>query len=159
MDEIPDFNKLEEQIAESLGHSVETLKDAMPEFTAEHLEAFYTIAFDYYDNGKYREATNFFRFLTTIDHMNKKHWVGLGASLQMLNEYAQAINAYALAALLDEKDPYVPFYAAECCFGMGDTQRGLQALDSADGLAEGDDSFKGLRNKLSALREAWTAPK
>ena len=158
MDEIPDFDKLEEQIAASLGQSVETLKEAVPEFTHEHLEAFYTIAFDFYENGNYREATNFFRFLTSLDHMNKKHWMGLGAALQMLKEYDKAINAYAIAALLDQQDPHVPFYAAECCFSMGDTGRGLEALDAADELSVADDNFKGLRTQLSVLRDAWAKP-
>lgn len=155
MVDIPDFGNLNEQIAASLGRSVESLNDAVPQFTEEHLEAFYTLAFDFYENGKYREAINFFRFLTTIDHMNKKHWIGLGASLQMLKDYEKAIEAYALATLLDEQDPHAPLYAAECCFSMGDRERGMQALDSADGLAA-DEKYKGLRPQLSALRQAWS---
>jgi type III secretion system low calcium response chaperone LcrH/SycD len=157
--EASDFNQLEKEIAAQLGHSIETLKEAMPSFNEEHYEAFYAIAYDFYDNGKYREAVNYFRFLTMVDHMSKKHWVGLAASLQMMKEYEKALNAYVLVALIDHEDPYIPFYAAECCFSFGDIQRGLEALDSADQLAAGDDKYKGLRNQLAALREAWSPMK
>lgn len=151
-----DFSLIEQQIAATLGHSLETLKEAMPEFTEEHHEAFYAIAYDFYDHGKYREAVNYFRFLTTIDHMNKKHWMGLAASFQMMKDYQKAINAYLLAGLIDKDDPYIPFYVAECYFSQGETQKGLETLDSAEELSIGDDKFKGLRTQLTALREAWS---
>lgn len=155
MNEIADFAKIEEQIAASLGHDIETLKEMMPQFTDENVEAFYTLAFDFYENGRFKEAVDFFRFLTTIDHMNKKNWLGLGAALQMQKEYEKAINAYTLAAFLDAKDPYIPFYAAECCISMGDLSRGMDALESADELADEENKFKGLKKQIAVLREAW----
>jgi type III secretion system low calcium response chaperone LcrH/SycD len=149
---------LEEFVAKTLGHDFEKLKEAVPEFTKEHIEGLYTLAYDFYESGKYKEAANFFRFLTVLDHAGKKHWIGLAASQQMQKEYGNAVNNYAVAALLDQTDPYTPFYAAECCFSMGDVERGLEALESAETLAGSEDEFKGLRKKLSLLREAWAKP-
>lgn len=153
----PDLEQLKEQFEALMSQSAEGVKEAMPSFSQDEIESFYAVAFSFYENGKYPEAINFFRFLTTIDLTKKKHWVGLGASLQMLQEQEQAINAYTIAALLDPADPYIPFYAAECCFKLGDTKRGLDALDSAEELAGTDDKFKGLRKRLYILREAWTS--
>lgn len=148
--------KLEERLAAVLGRDPASLKEVMPKFTEEHFDALYALAYDFYESGEYAKAGNYFHFLTTLSHKDKKHWIGLGASQQMLKEYEKAINSYAIAAVLDQTDPYPSFYAAECCFSMGDIERGMLALDCVDELSADESKFKGLRNQLSALREAWT---
>lgn len=101
----------------------------------EAIESLYAFAHGYYQNGKYEEATRFFRFLTAIDTNTRKHWMGLAASFQLQKEFAKALQAYGYAGLLNSDDPLAPFHAAECMFSLGEKERALETLQVAENLA------------------------
>lgn len=153
--EAADLDTLGKFIEIVLNEDNALLKEALPQFSGDDLEALYSVGFEYYQQAKYKEAEGVFRLLTTMDYMSKKQWMGLAASQQMQGNFSQAIDAYATAALLDQKNPYIPFYAAECCFSLGDTEKGLLAVDAAEELSSNDDQFTLLRQKLALLRAVW----
>ena len=62
-----------------------TLKQ-MKGVTNDELEAVYSLAFGYYQTGKYEEAHKLFQFLVLFDHLNAKYWFGLGATQQALRD-------------------------------------------------------------------------
>src|SRR5262245_31055472 len=95
------------------------------QLSGESIEALYHIAYTQYKQGKYEDAVGVFRFLTLNDTRSRKHWMGLGASLQMQKKYNEAIEAYELAAALDPTDPHVHIYASDCCFAQKMTKEGL----------------------------------
>lgn len=102
------------------------------EFSRDAIEALYASGYGCYESGNYEHAIHFFHFLTIIDRNTKKHWVGLGASYQLSKKYANAVQCFAYAALLDENDPYIHVHAAECFFALDRTEQGDQALASAE---------------------------
>ena len=63
-----------------------TLKQLKGVTNAE-LEAVYSLAFGYYQTGKFNEALKLFQFLVLFDHLNKKYWMGLGAVQQVLKDF------------------------------------------------------------------------
>lgn len=136
-------------------HSQEGKKNALPKLSSETIEGIYHFAYQFYLNGKYAESIKFFRFLTLVDTGTKKHWMGLGAALQMQKEYTQAIHTYSVAAILDELDPYVHLYAAECFFALEKVNDGIVALDSALKAAKLKKMFAKLIPELNLLKEAW----
>lgn len=121
----------------------------MQMLNTETKEGIYHFAYQFYLNGKYADAVKFFRFLTRVDIGQKKHWMGLGAAQQMQKEYEQAIQAYSVAALLDELDPHVHIHAAECFFALEKLEEGITALNSAKKAA------KSQLPELDLLSETW----
>lgn len=135
----------------------ETMK---PQFSGQSLEALYHFAYTHYKQGKYEDAVALFRFLTVTDTHTRKHWMGLGASLQMQRNYGEAIKAYELAAALDAADPYVHIYAAECFFAQRLTKDGLFALDCAErALKLQKEQDQNLLAHIKLMRRAWNKKK
>lgn len=120
------------------------------------IDQVYTAAYHKYENGKYSEAINLFRFLVVSDTHSRKNWIGLGAAQQMLKEYDEAIQSYTFAALMDSNDPYVFLYTAHCLLGKGEVSLALQTLDSAEKTAAGQMQYTGLLAEVELLRQAWS---
>lgn len=127
----------------------------LPKLSFDTIEGIYHYAYQYYIHGKYPEAVKFFRFLTLVDTQQKKHWMGLGAALQMSKEYEEALHTYSVSAILEERDPYVHLYAADCFFALDRVNEGLGALESAIKAAKMKKLYQSLLPELEVLREAW----
>lgn len=123
---------------------------------SEGLDNLYTYAYHFYDHGKYEKAVDFFYVLTRLDSQNFTYWLGLAAAQQMLKQYGKALDCYSVAALLNPENPTAHFYAAGCFFSMGQTDKGLQALDAAELIAQGQQKHKMLISQLALIRQAWS---
>lgn len=117
----------------------------------------YSMAYYSYQGGRYEDAENFFRLLTSMDIPTPKIWMGLGAALQMQKKYQEAIDAYSAAALLEEGEmnPYPHAYAADCLHKLGDQQRARLALNSARQIANKQPSYTKLIEELNLLETRW----
>lgn len=133
------------------------IEDLAPQFSNEAIDGLYGTAYKFYEIGKYQDAAHFFRVMTMIDTTGRRNWMGLGASLQMLKEYEEAIESYSVAAMMDPEDPYAHLHAAECLFIMGQKERALIALSSAE-LTAGNNKNKNKRliSQLALIRNAWS---
>lgn len=132
-------------------HLIDTEKPLDPQLIGQ----IYAAAYSKYENGKYAEAVNLFRFLTLFDLNSRRNWMGLGAAQQMLKEYDEAIKSYAFAALMDDRDPYVFLYIAHCLIAKGDIPLALQTLNSAETAAGGETKYQGLLAQVELLRQTW----
>ncbi|MCQ2397179.1 MAG: SycD/LcrH family type III secretion system chaperone [Lentisphaeria bacterium] len=94
----------------------------------EEMESIYSVAFGYYNTGRYDDAEKIFRFLVLFDHVNQRYWMGLGAVSQVKKEYMSAITCYGYASILNLKNPKPQYHAAECFAAMGDKTNALSAL-------------------------------
>lgn len=128
------------------------LENLVPKLSEEAAKALYSVAYNSYQSGNYADAAAFFRLLTQQSTDHRAAWMGLGASLQMLKNYAEAIAAYGCAAVLNENDPYVHLHAAECFHALKDSAKALQALDAALAC----ESKPELQEQLTLLRTLWT---
>lgn len=115
----------------------------------------YTIAYSLYLNGKYQNALNCFQVLVTMDVNSARYWMGLAASHHMLKNYRGAISSYALAALIDNKNPQIHFHAAECFFALKEGTQALNALATAEQLATNHKDNVQLLTRVTLLRNAW----
>lgn len=120
------------------------------------LEELYALGYHFYDNGKYSQAVDVFRLLTTLDNHNSTYWMGFAAAQQMMQKYEEALEAYSVAGLLDPQNPYIHFHASVCCFTQGDVGRGLLALGEAVSLVEREEKHRELLPHLKLLKEAWS---
>lgn len=121
-------------------------------FDDKQMEALYAMAFNFYRSGRYDEALKIFRGLCLFDQLEPKYWVGLGATLQMLNQFPEAVQAYAYAGTLDITDPKPAFHAAECYIALNDKENAISALTSVVDFANADSpDVKPFVDKAKAL--------
>lgn len=138
------------QLKDAQGNSV------LPKFSKETVSGLYAIAYNFYEIGKYQDAVQFFRILTALDTQSRKNWMGLGASLQMLKEFEKAIEAYTVATLLDDEDPYVHMHAADCFFALNNMKKAIIALEAAEyvvGLNKA--KYAHLLPQIQLFRKTW----
>lgn len=155
-----DLTKAEElrQIVQSANECSQKGEDPagrLPAFSPAFLNTFYAFAYRFYREGKYQEATDFFRFLTLIRPYEKRGWMGLGAAEQMSKNYHRALSAYAFLCVLDDQDPYPHFHAAECYLALNDVIEGLLALNAAGAACDDSPEHLDLKKKIALMRERW----
>jgi type III secretion system low calcium response chaperone LcrH/SycD len=127
-----------------------------PSFFQDSLEALYTLAYDFYSNGKYQDAQECFRLLTLSNSLERRYWMGLGACCQLLKQYREALDCYSAAAFQDSSDPHVHRHAADCLFHLGEIQEAREALNSALAAAKNNPSHHALIPQLTLLADTWS---
>ena len=122
--------------------------------TNDELEAVYSLAFGYYQTGKYDEAHKLFQFLVLFDHLNAKYWFGLGATQQALKDYQNAAVSYGYCSFLKLDNPKPQLHAAECFLALGDKRSAASALEALNEYCPKDtDIGREYRAKAAKLRE------
>lgn len=144
-----------EQLIASAAKAEEDAFDVIAQQLSEGLDNLYTFAYHFYDHGKYQRAADFFYVLTRLNNQDQTYWLGLAAAQQMLKQYEKALDSYSIAALLDPENPTVHFYAAGCFFSLGNVEKGLQALEAAELVGQGQSKHKMLISQLALIRQAW----
>ena len=115
------------------------------------MNAVYTLAYNQYDHGAYQRAETLFRFLCFYNHLEKKYFMGVGACRHMMRNYAGAVEAYAVAALLDADDPRPQVYTGESLSAQGDRGKAAIALEAAIECCDAHAHWEPLKNHASAL--------
>lgn len=145
---------------QALISSIKALLEAqpgtLPQLSPEVLSTLYGMAYQFYRNGKYDEAKQFFRFLTHANTHDRRFWMGLAASLHMLKEHAAAIECYSVAAIQNPDDPYTHWHAAECFFALGNQPEAIIALESALAVARNDEKHYPLVVQLELIKKTWS---
>lgn len=122
----------------------------------ESIEALYAIAYELYRNGKYVDAEKCFLLMTLCKPAERKYWMGLGASYEMMHNYPKAIEAYGIAAILDPLDPMVHWHAANCFYSQGDETKALAVLKTAIEVANESEEHANLVPSLKNFEQLWS---
>lgn len=117
------------------------------------MNGLYAMGYNFYQAGKYDDALKIFRALCLFDQLEPKHWIGMGATLQMMKKYEEAANAYGFAAIMDCHDPRPSFHAAECYIALNDKEKAEAALNSVVVLCEPTPENKPFIDKANAILE------
>ncbi|CAM2009286.1 SycD/LcrH family type III secretion system chaperone [Acanthopleuribacter pedis] len=120
----------------------------------ESMEAVYGVAYTLYSNGQYAQAAKVFQFLCIYDHLEGKYPLGWGASLFMQGEYAQALQAFAQAAVLNIDNPEIHLKAGECNLKLGELEAAEMALEAAVFYAEKDATYAVILKRAKLLLSA-----
>ncbi|MCB1112444.1 MAG: SycD/LcrH family type III secretion system chaperone [Chlamydiales bacterium] len=131
---------------------------AIAELSQESKDALYAVAYSHYQSGKYKEAVVFFQLLTGVDTLNASYWKGLAATFQMMKDFERAVEAYSIVAIFDEKevDPMPHYHAAQCLHSLGQLERGMQALKSANAVAKKDKKYQELLPQIKLQYKSWS---
>lgn len=116
------------------------------------MEKLYEEAYEHYEANTYHEALTVFRWLVLFNSYEAKYWMGFAASLQLLELYERALHAYAVAALLDSKNPYPHFHAYECYMLMKNKEDAEKALELAYQRCNGKAAYDELKNEIERLK-------
>jgi type III secretion system low calcium response chaperone LcrH/SycD len=115
------------------------------------LEENYQKACSLYEERNYDQASCIFKDLLIARPFTKKYWFSFASSMQAKREFEKAAKAWAIAAFLNENDPYPHFYAAECLYSFSDREQTKQALMEAKKRCGNDDLS--LKKKISQLEK------
>lgn len=116
------------------------------------MEALYALAHQMYISNKYKQAEQMFALLCLFNHYERKYWLGLGATRQMLKKYDAALEAYVYAAILDYKDPDAQLHAGECMLALGDRQKAKNIFRQVVELCVGP-AHSAMKEKAKRLLE------
>ena len=108
------------------GHTIGDLMD----LSQNDIESLYTTGYNYYEAKQFDKALTTFQLLCLMDHVDKRFYMGLGASRQMLGQYKEALEAYGYVVMLDIDDPVPLYHLAECHLALGDLKRAVAAFES-----------------------------
>ncbi len=120
--------------------------------TKEKLENIYTTAYNLYNAGKYQKAINLFRMLAYYNQFDKRAWLGIAGSAEMLKDYYGAIAAYSSASFLDPEDPLPALHAFDCHFALKNYPQALSALEAVLLLSSKKTEYKEIRKRAEFLR-------
>lgn len=111
-----------------------TFKD-MYSVSSDTMEAIYSQAFDFYQQGRLDEAESLFRLLCVYDFYNVDYALGLGAVFQLKKDYSKALDVYAMAYTISGGDHRAMLCAGECNLllrRMGKARRCFEMLAGED---------------------------
>ena len=120
-------------------------------FDDQQMDAFYAMGYNFYQAGKYDDANKIFRALCLFDSLVPKHWLGLGATLQMQKQYEQAAEVYGMCATINVEDPRASFHAAECFIALNDREKAIAALNTVVELSSDTPKNKPFIDKAKAM--------
>ncbi|MDR3624448.1 MAG: SycD/LcrH family type III secretion system chaperone [Chlamydiales bacterium] len=112
----------------------ELLQDAC-DISNASVEKLYTKAYEFYQAGDSLGAINAFGLLIHVDPFSQVFWMGLGSARQLNSEHEKALQAFAIAALLDDQDPAPHYHAAQNYLALNNEEDALKALDLAEALS------------------------
>ena len=121
--------------------------------SVQEAENFYELGFSLYQSGSFEKAAEVFRVLSAQKPLVSKHWFGLASSLQESKNYEKALSAWAMAAILDEENPYPHFHAAECAFSLNQPKDARAALNAA-ALRVKENLV--LQDRIDLLKQQWS---
>lgn len=94
------------------------------------MDGIYSYAYEFYQQGKLKEAETFFRFLSIYDFYNTDYVMGLAAVYQLTKRYAKATELYALAFVLAKNDYRPLFHAGQCNLMMKKSSAAIHCFES-----------------------------
>jgi type III secretion system low calcium response chaperone LcrH/SycD len=133
-----------------LATKIDKLNENVP-LSEEAFQDFYSQACVFYENNQSQEAENIFLLLISMRPHIKTLWMGLAGAKQKQNNYQGALQAYAMAALLDSDDPIPHYYAALCNIELNHFDDTIKALDIATSLCSTNSQYFDLYEKIINL--------
>lgn len=127
-----------------------TFKD-FAEITDEEMEAAYGLAFNLAGQGQFTEAEQMFAWLCGLDQYQPKYFLGLGVCRQQLKKAEKALEAFAMAGMLETSNPVPAIRAAECLLALGRLQEARDALGAARHWAGDRREHEAVRTRANEL--------
>ncbi len=123
-------------------------------YAPETMEKFYRAGFILFSQKRFREASDVFIFLTTLNPYVHNYWIALGMSEQQNQEYEAALVAYAMASLTDVEDPIPHYHSSTCYMLLNDQDNAWNSLQLTLDAIGDKDQYKEMKEKTLAAKES-----
>lgn len=117
------------------------------------MDGIYAYAYEFYQQGKLKEAETFFRFLSIYDFYNTDYVMGLAAVYQLTKRYEKATELYALAFVLAKNDYRPLFHAGQCNLMLKKSSAAIHCFESVMKNSFDADLQKKSEAYLTALKK------
>ena len=141
------------QILKKASEGSVTPKDVLKISDAQ-IESIYAQAYRFYNTGKYKDATELFRYLMMLNPTEAKYALGLAACFHLMKDFEAAAQIYLLCNMLDDKSPIPAFHASDCYLQMKDKVSALVSLNMAIKKAGDKPEYQILKDRAHLTAEA-----
>lgn len=117
------------------------------------MEGLYSLAYDFYNQGRLDEAEKFFRFLCIYDFYCVDFLMGLAAVYQLKKKYQKAADLYAIAFAQSKSDYRAILYSGQCQMAIGKAARAARCFRMVVEFAQDDALKNSARAYLAALQK------
>ena len=108
---VNDLKRVLSEMDINRNESVETFQQVL-KISDACMNCFYKIAYYLANERKlFHEAIEILNFLLILNHTHKHYWLALGYAQKETKDYEKALESYALAFVMDLKDPLPRFHA------------------------------------------------
>lgn len=149
-----DLSDYQDLIAQTFGQGG-TLAD-LNGISDEQCEALYTLGYSLYERGKYSEALKVLGYLVTMNHLEHRYLLALGATAQALHKYEDALKQYMAAAMLDPLEPAPMLHSAHCLLALGHHDKAIESCDLAIAMSTSE-RHAAVLGRAQALRATISA--
>ena len=146
-----EISRAAEMALKEMAEEGKSLRETL-EITDGLLEELYSVAYGYYNQGKYKESLTLFNVLVGANLGTYKYVLGLAATYHQMKEYDRAILCFFLALKVEPNNPIPAFYIADSFMKMNAPERALYFLDHVIGL-EGTE-HESLKEKCRLLKKS-----
>ena len=117
------------------------------------LESLYSLGYNLYTSGNYKDAETIFSGLCLYDHNEPRVGMGLGGRRTANGTYREAVEAYGLCSAMEALSSPVPVLQAGMCYlKMGDREKAKGSFVTAVSMGEeGNPEHEAARGKASAM--------
>jgi len=119
--------------------------------TKQNLETFFSIAYNYYNSGKYKEALLIFNVLTVLDFKQPRYHFGLAATHHMLKNYEDALVQYVQTLSFEPLNPIPWFHMADCYLHLKKFEEAANALQNVIEAAKFNPVLSPLKEKSQLI--------
>jgi len=121
------------------------------------MELLYQSAKEYFEKNDVLHAEKAFFFLATLDPKEYAFWVGFGHACTQLNHYKEAINAYAMANILQPDNSWPHIWAGDVFVQHKDKSHARLAFEEALAVEEAKTSpdqtmIQAIQGKLQKVK-------
>jgi len=141
-----DRKKQAEVIEKALMEGV-PLKESLG-ISSDSIEFFYSEGYRLFLLRKYEEALKYFRLLYLLNGSDPRFAFGIAASYHKQKDFQNALSWYLTLATLDDTSPMPFYYMSDCFLKLGDTEFALDFLKKSVELAEGNFTYKELKERM-----------
>jgi type III secretion system low calcium response chaperone LcrH/SycD len=121
------------------------------------VEQIYTKAYNFYNQGKYKEASIIFQLLILLDPTVPKYMLGSAACLHRMELYEKAAQVYLLTAALDPENPLLHFHASDCYMKLHAPELALLELKNTIACAKDKQEFQIVKERAMMMLETVQA--
>jgi type III secretion system low calcium response chaperone LcrH/SycD len=135
-----------------------TLKDATG-VSDKALEEVYCLAYNFYNQGKYRESISLFEFLAGACPKTYKYILGLASSYHQIQAYNEAFVGFYIALHLEPNNPIPAYYSMDCLLKQNLAEEALEFAEAASQICENRPEYAELKQRCELIAETLKVKK